>query len=82
MKKKNKDGTISAEEFDRRFEKGEDIASYLDFEKAVVVKKINVDFPLWMVKRLDREATRLNVSRQAVIKMWINDRLHPQRLAA
>jgi hypothetical protein len=66
---------ISAAEFDRRFERGEDISDYLDFDKATVVKRVNVDFPAWMVARLDREALKLNISRQAVIKMWIHDRL-------
>lgn len=74
--------TISAEEFDRKFDAGEDISPYLDFEKAVLVERVNVDFPAWMVKRLDREATKLNVSRQAIIKMWIHDRLRAQRPAA
>lgn len=72
-RKKNKD--ITAREFDERFDRGEDISPYLDLEKAVVVKRVNVDFPTWMIERLDREALKLNVSRQAVIKMWIHDRL-------
>jgi len=69
--------TITANEFDAKFERGEDMALYLDFEKATVVKRVNVDFPAWMIERLDREAIKLNVSRQAIIKMWIHDRLHP-----
>lgn len=73
--RKQKSEKISAKEFDKRFDRGEDISDYLDLDEAVVVKRINVDFPMWMVKLLDREAVRLNVSRQAVIKMWINDRL-------
>lgn len=48
---------------------------FLDFEKATVVRRVNVDFPAWMIERLDQEAAKLNVSRQAVIKMWISDRL-------
>lgn len=66
---------ITAREFDRRFDAGEDISDYLDLDKAVVVHRVNVDFPAWMVTRLDREAKRLNISRQAVIKMWVRDRL-------
>jgi hypothetical protein len=73
---------ITAKEFDEKFERGEDITPYLDFKKATVVKKVNVDFPVWMIDRLDREATKLNVSRQAVIKMWIHDRLIQPRHAA
>ena len=66
---------ITAAEFDAKFERGEDIFPYLDFKKATVVNRVNVDFPVWMIEDLDREAVKLNVSRQAVIKMWIYDRL-------
>lgn len=72
---KKKVEKISVAEFDAKFERGEDLSPYLDFEKAVVVRRVNVDFPAWMVERLDREALKLNVSRQAVIKMWIHERL-------
>ena len=71
MNKANK--KISAENFDKKFEAGEDITEYLDLDSAI--KKINVDFPVWMVKELDAEATRLQIARQAVIKMWIDERL-------
>lgn len=66
---------ITAEEFDARFERGEDLTPYFDFKNATVVRRVNVDFPSWMVARLDLEAKKLNISRQAVIKMWIHDRL-------
>ncbi|MBI5744134.1 MAG: CopG family transcriptional regulator [Elusimicrobia bacterium] len=71
-------GRLSVREFDLKFERGEDISGFLDFKKAVVVKRVNVDFPVWMIKRLDDEALKLNVSRQAIIKMWIHEHLaHP-----
>jgi len=82
MKRKKKIKPISAEEFDRKFDAGEDITPYMDFKNAVVVDRVNVDFPVWMIKRLDREATKLNVSRQAIIKMWIHDRLMSHHRAA
>ena len=66
---------ITANEFDRMFDRGEDISPYLDLNKAIAVKRVNVDFPLWMIEALDRAAQKLNVSRQAIIKMWIHDRL-------
>ena len=66
---------ISAKEFDKLFEQGKDISTHLDFAKATVVKRVNVDFPAWMVKGLDREAVKLNISRQAVIKMWVHEHL-------
>lgn len=71
--------TITAAEFDAKFDRGEDITPYLDLKKATMVFRVNVDFPAWMVERLDREATKLNVSRQAIIKMWIRERLDPDR---
>ncbi|MFI5348138.1 MAG: type II toxin-antitoxin system BrnA family antitoxin [Elusimicrobiota bacterium] len=55
----------------------------MDFDKMVVVRRVNVDFPDWMIKRLDHEAVKLNVSRQAVIKMWLADRMKtPQAKSA
>ena len=71
--------SIVAEQFDEKFEKGEDIIPYLDLKTATVVQRVNVDFPSWMVDMLDREALKLNVSRQAIIKMWIRERLDPAR---
>jgi len=38
-------------------------------------KRVNVDFPLWMIHRLDKEARRLGVPRQSIIKVWVADRL-------
>jgi hypothetical protein len=73
--------TISAEEFDRRFDDGEDVSAYLDWSKArrpnLEPRPLTVDLPAWVVNRLDREAQRLGVTRQALIKMWIAERLEP-----
>lgn len=70
---------ISAEELDRRFDDGEDVSAYFDWSKAKVVgmdrRRVNIDLPQWMVNRLDREAAKRGVSRQALIKMWLADRL-------
>jgi hypothetical protein len=75
--------SITAEEFDRKFEAGEDVSEYLDWSKAVrpnlEPKRVNVDFPTWVVNGLDREAQRLGVTRQALIKMWIAERLQAGR---
>lgn len=73
IKKRRK--KITAEEFDAKFERGEDITPFLDFKKATVVRRVNVDFPDWMVKSLDQEASKLNISRQAVVKTWIYEHL-------
>ena len=71
--------TISAEEFDRRFDDGEDMADYIDWKSArrpgLEPKRVNVDFPQWMVAGLDREAKRRGITRQALIKTWVADRL-------
>ena len=72
--------TISAEEFDRLFDEGSDeIDQYLDWGAAqrpgLETKRVNVDFPQWMIARLDTEAKRRGVTRQALIKMWLSDRL-------
>ncbi len=68
-----------ASDFDKKFEAGEDITSYLDLANArrpeQGQKRVNVDFPLWMIHSLDREAKRLGVPRQAIIKLWIAERL-------
>lgn len=70
---------LKAEEFDNKFDNNEDIADYLDFSKARrpgrEQKRVNVDFPVWMIQSLDREADRLGVPRQSVIKFWIAERL-------
>lgn len=71
--------SASAEELDRMFDAGEDMADYFDWSKArrpgLEVKRVNVDFPQWMVRRLDAEARRRGITRQALIKMWLADRL-------
>jgi hypothetical protein len=70
--------TITGAEFDAMAERDDPaLFDYIDWDKAVAVRRVNVDFPDWMIQRLDKEAVKLNVSRQAVIKMWINDRLAP-----
>lgn len=80
MKTEAKSKAISAEELDRLFDEGSDeIEEYLDWDSArrpgLEVRRVNVDFPQWMIVRLDREAKRRGVTRQALIKMWIADRL-------
>lgn len=71
---------MAAAELDRKFDEGEeDILDYFDPETETRpnrrVKRVNVDFPEWVVEALDREAQRLGVTRQSVIKVWIAERL-------
>jgi len=74
-----KQKSISATEFDQLFDEGGDVWDYLDHSRVrrpnLEPKRVNVDFPLWMVKRLDSESNRLGVTRQSLIKTWIGDRL-------
>ncbi len=70
---------MKAEEFDKKFEEGQDISEYLDLSKAtrpgLEQQRVNVDFPRWMLHSLDKEAKRLGVPRQSIIKVWIAERL-------
>lgn len=78
---------MKADDFDARFDRGEDVTADLDLAKAQrpgrEQRRVNVDFPAWMIDALDREASRLGVTRQSIIKVWIADRLDaPSRPAA
>ena len=70
---------MKARDFDKKFDSGQDITSALDMSKARRLnqepRRINVDFPAWMVEMLDREAKRLGVTRQSIIKLWIAEML-------
>ncbi len=71
--------SIKAETFDKKFDNGEDISEFLDLKKAtrpgLEQKRVNVDFPVWMIQMLDNEARRLGVARQSIIKIWIAEKL-------
>lgn len=75
---------MKASEFDKKFDEGEDITNHLDLSTArrplQQQKRVNVDFPTWMVESLDREARRIGVTRQSIIKVWLAERL--EQLAA
>lgn len=77
--KKAKAGKLTADEFDRRFDDGEDVSELADRSSArrlgQEARRVNVDFPAWVVNGLDKEAQRLGVTRQALIKIWIAERL-------
>ncbi|HEX7878583.1 MAG TPA: CopG family transcriptional regulator [Candidatus Eisenbacteria bacterium] len=70
---------MKAKKFDKLFDSGKDITPHLDLKSAKrpgqTIQRVNVDFPTWVVESLDREAQRLGVTRQSVIKMWIAERL-------
>lgn len=70
---------MKASDFDKKFGEGKDVTSFLDLKKAkrpgLAAKRVNVDFPLWMVRQMDKEAHRLGVTRQSLIKLWLADKL-------
>lgn len=70
---------MKAKELDKKFDDGEDITKFLDLARAKRLdqeqRRVNVDFPAWMIERLDKEAWHLGVTRQSIIKVWIADRL-------
>lgn len=74
---------MKANDFDEKFDEGkEDIIEYLDLSKGRRVnqgqKRINVDFPSWVIDSLDREAARVGVTRQSIIKVWLVERLRAE----
>ncbi len=70
---------MKAKDIDKKFDEGKDISKHLDVSKAgrpkQEQKRVNVDFPLWMIQQLDKEARRLGVPRQSIIKVWVAERL-------
>jgi len=75
---------MKAKTFDQQFDKGVDITASLDLSKSKRVlqeqKRVNVDFPKWMIESLDREAGKLGVTRQSIIKVWLAERLEESPL--
>jgi hypothetical protein len=70
---------MKAREFEKKFDENKDISKYINISKArrpgQEQKRVNVDFPLWMISLLDKEAKRLGIPRQSVIKVWVAERL-------
>ena len=70
---------MKANDLDKKFDEGEDNLEYFDISEAkrpgLETKRVSVDFPAWMIKKLDKEASRLGITRQSVIKFWISEML-------
>ena len=70
---------MKAKDFDKKFDEGKSVVKHLDLSKArrpeQEQKRVNVDFPIWMIHSLDKEAKRLGVPRQSIIKIWLAERL-------
>lgn len=79
MKKNKKVKMITAEELDKKFDNGEEILQYFDTKNAKMmppaIQRVNIDVPIPMVIALDKEATRIGVTRTALIKMWLAQNL-------
>jgi len=76
---------MKANDFEQQFDDNTDITAELDLSKARRVlqtqKRVNVDFPTWMIESLDREASKLGVTRQSIIKVWLAERLEKSALS-
>ena len=74
--------TMTAQEFEKRFDEGEDITPYID--KATIrrpgleVRRVNVDFPEWIIDKLDLQSKLIGVSRQSLIKLWVSERIQQE----
>jgi hypothetical protein len=70
---------MKAKSFDKKFDSGKEVLDELDLKTArrpnQEQRRVNVDFPTWMIESLDREASRLGVTRQSIIKVWLAERL-------
>lgn len=71
---------MKASEFDKKVDEGESVLDELDLSHGrrpgkEMIKRINIDLPVWMIDEIDHEARRLGVTRQSVIKMWLAERL-------
>ena len=70
---------MKAKDLDELFDKGEDITPHLDLSTSKrpghQQRRVNVDFPEWMIKSLDKAASKIGVTRQSIIKVWIAERI-------
>jgi hypothetical protein len=77
---------VKAKDFDRAFDRGEDVTKYLDKSKArrvnAELKRVNIDFPVWVIDSLDKEARRLGITRQSLVKMWIAEKFKTDNQAS
>ncbi len=70
---------MKAKDVDKKFDEGEDVLKYFDTEKIErpneELKRINVDFPAWMLNGMDRKAKHMGINRQAILKVWVAEKL-------
>ena len=74
---------MTAQEFEQRFDDGEDITPFIDMSSirrpGVEPRRVNVDFPEWMIERLDWQSRLIGVSRQALVKLWVSERIQKEQ---
>ena len=77
---------VKAKDFDAGFDRGEDVTKFLDKSKArrvnAELKRVNIDFPVWVISSLDKEARRLGITRQSLVKMWIAEKFKEDNQAS
>ncbi|MDL5051088.1 CopG family transcriptional regulator [Oscillatoria amoena NRMC-F 0135] len=77
-----KHSTMTAREFDKRFDEGEDITPHIDpasiHRPGLEPRRVNVDFPEWIIDQLDRQSKLIGVSRQSLIKLWVSERMQQE----
>ena len=71
---------MKSKDFDEKFDKNKaDIIDNLDLSTLrrpnQQQKRVNVDFPVWVIDSLDKEANRVGVTRQSIIKLWLVEKL-------
>ena len=75
--------TMTAQEFEQRFDEGEDITPYIDKSSirrpGVAPRRVNVDFPEWMIEKLDWQSRLIGVSRQALVKLWVSEQIQKEQ---
>jgi len=73
---------MTAQEFERRFDEGEDITPYVDKSSirrpGLEMRRVNIDFPEWIIQKLDFQSKLIGVSRQALIKLWVSERVQQE----
>jgi hypothetical protein len=74
---------MTAQEFEQRFDEGEDITPFIDMSSirrpGVEPRRVNVDFPEWMIEKLDWQSRLIGVSRQALVKLWVSERIQKEQ---
>jgi hypothetical protein len=78
-----KQSTMTAQKFEQRFDEGEDITQFIDMSSirrpGLEPRRVNVDFPEWMIEKLDWQSRLIGVSRQALVKLWISQRIQKEQ---